>query len=262
MFDTVRYESRRRLPASAVLAGSLAGFAGMVLLIAPGVVDDVDMDAILDQLPPAFVEGFGLEALGTVEGFIAIELYQFIWLIGLGAYVAYSAAGTIAGDIDTGRLDGLLAAPIARWQLLVEKFLALLTPIVVVNVVVFFVVFGGSHLIEEPINLTDLAMVHLLSVPYLLACAAFGMVASVVASRRLLAEGVGAGAIIGTFLLQSVVSTTDYEWVGAVAPMRYYDPLTILTASEYDFAGAAILAAATVAFLFGGSWWFTRRDIQ
>lgn len=262
MFETVRYESRQRLPASAVIAGSLAVFAGLVLLIAPGVVNDVDMEAIFDQLPPALVESLGLEALGTIEGFIAIEIYQFIWVIGLGAYIAYSAAGTIAGDIETGRLDGLLAAPISRSRLFVEKYLALLTPIILVNIVVFVVIYGGSHLIEEPLDLLDVGMVHLVSVPYLLLCGAVGMVASVTLPRRLIAEGVGAGAIIGSFLLKSVVGPTDYAWLGAIAPMRYYDPVTMMTASEYDLTGAAILTAATIAALVVGAWSFRRRDIQ
>jgi len=261
MFETVAYESRQRLPGTAVLAASLAAFAGMVIAITPGVIGEVDMDAILAQLPPGLVESLGLGELGTAEGFIALELYQFVWIVGLGAYLAYTAASTIAGDVETGRLDTVLAAPIGRTRLLLEKYLALLTPIAVVNVVVFTVIYAGAIYIDEPIAATDLAMVHLLSVPYLLACAAVGMLASVLAPRRLVAEGVAAGAIVGTFLLQTIVVGADVEWLGAIAPMRYYDPLTILTESHYDLAGAAILLAAAAALIVAASIAFRERDL-
>lgn len=262
MFETTRYESERRLLASGVIAASLAAFGGMMTLIAPGLLGEIDIDALLEQLPPALVDEMGLEFMGTLEGFIALELYQYVWLLGLGAYIAYSAAGTIAGDIETNRMDALLAAPISRRRLLVEKYLALLTPILVVNVIVFAVVYGASLVIDEPFVIADLLAVHLLSLPYLLACGAVGMLASVAAPRRLLAEGIAAGVIVGTFLLQFLVSETSLDVLGASTPMAYYDPLTILTSSEYDLAGAGILLAAAVVLVAASAWLFEEVDVR
>lgn len=262
MFETTRFDAERLVPASAVIAVSLAAFGGMMTLVAPGILGDVDVEALMEQFPPALVEAMGLQHMGTMEGFIALELYQFIWLIGLGAYVAYSAAGTIAGDVDDGRMDTLLAAPVSRGQLLVEKYLAFLLPIVVVNLAVFAVVYGAAGYVDDPIAFADLAAVHVLSVPYFLCWGAFGMLASVAAPRRVLAEGTTAGAVIGAYLLQTLVAPTDYAWLGAISPMRYYDPLTILTASDYDLAGAGILLAGTVALLVASVLLFREVDVQ
>lgn len=261
MFETTRFEARQRLTAAAGISLALAAFAAMVLLIAPGVVRDIDVEALLAQLPPALVESFGLAQMGTVEGFLALELYQFIWTLGLGCYLAYLAAGTIAGDIEADRLDTLLAAPISRRRLLVEKYLALLAPILIVDVVVFAVVAVGSRLVAEPIALVDLLVVHGLAVPYLLACGAFGLVTSVVASRLVVAEGVAVGAIIGSFLLRTLVSSTDLSWLGHLAPMAYYDPLTILTRSQYDLTGGAILVGVAAVLLAGSVLIFEEVDV-
>lgn len=262
MLEITWFEARERLLGSTVLAVGFGGFAGLVMLIAPGVIADADFEALLAQLPPAVIESMGLRALGSVEGFLAIEVYQFTWVIGLGGYLAYTGAATIAGDIETNEMDTLLAAPIARWQVVVEKFLALLTPVVMVNGVTFAAVAGTATAIDEPVSIADLGMVHLLSLPYLLACGAIGILASVLAAKRLTAEGLAAGTIVGTFLLESIVETTEYEVVGAIAPMRYYEPLTILTQSRYDYAGAAILAAATVVLVTVSAWRFSTQDIQ
>jgi ABC-2 type transport system permease protein len=261
MFETARFESRQRLPGSAVVAAGLSAFAAMMILVAPSILNDIDIESLLEAYPPAMVEAFDLEIIGTIEGFIALELYWFGWLLVLGIYVAYSAASSVAGDIDDDRMDTLLAAPISRGQVVSEKFLSLLVPIVVVNVVVLVVVYAGTQLVDEPIAAVDLIAVHALSVPYLLCCGAFGMLASVVAPRRLVAEGVAAGALIGTFLLDTLTEGTDFDWLGTVAPMHYYDPVAILTASEYDYEGAAVLFVAAVVLLVASQMWFARRDI-
>ena len=262
MLETARYETEKRLLGSLALSGGLAAFAAMMTLIAPGLLGEVDMVALAEQLPPAFVAAFDLELMGTIEGFLAIELYQFLWLIGLGAYVAYSAGGAIAGDVETGRMDTLLAAPISRERLLAENYLALLTPILLANVAVFGTVFAATRFVGEPIATADLVAVHTLSIPYFLCCGAFGTLASVTAPGRLVAEGIAAGGVVGTFLLETIARSSDLEWLGAVAPMRYYDPTAILTASEYDLAGAGILLAATAVLLTASALWFREVDIS
>lgn len=261
MLETVRYESEKRLPGSLVLAGGLAAFAAMVVLIAPGLLGDVDIDALVAQFPPGLVEAFGLAAMGTIEGFLAIELYEFLWLVGLGAYVAYSGGGTIAGDVETGRIDTLLAAPISRDRLLIEKYLALLTPVLLANVAVFAVIFAGTRFVGEPVATADLVAVHALSLPYFCCCGAFGMLASVATPGRVVAEGVAAGGVVGAFLLDTLSSGADIPWLGAISPTRYYDPLAILTASEYDLAGAGILLVATAILLVGSVAWFREVDV-
>ncbi|MBP1986876.1 ABC transporter permease subunit [Halolamina salifodinae] len=261
MFDTARYEAERRFPGSLVLAGGFAAFAGMMTLIAPGLLGDVDLEAIMEQLPPGMAEAFDLTAMGTIEGFLAIELYEFLWLVGLGAYIAYSAGSTIAGDVETGRMDTLLAAPISRERLLTEKYLALLTPILLANVTVFVTVFAGSRFVGEPIAAADLLAVHALSIPYFCCCGAFGMLASVLTTERIVAEGVAAGGVVGAFLLETVASGAGQSWLGVLSPMRYYDPLTILTVSEYDLSGAGVLVGATAVLLTAAAAWFREVDL-
>ena len=262
MFETTRFEAERRLTGSAVVALGLSAFAAMMILIAPSILDEFDVAALTESFPPALVEATQLDVIATIEGFMALELYWFGWLLVLGIYVAYSAASTIAGDIDDGTMDTLLAAPISRQQVLLEKFLSLLTPILVVNVVVLAVVYAGTQLVNEPIAAADLIAVHALSIPYLLFWGAFGMLASVLAPRRVIAEGVAAGALVATFLVETVADGTDIDWLGLVSPTRYYDPVTILTASEYDYIGAGLLLVGAAIILLASAVLFARRDVQ
>jgi ABC-2 type transport system permease protein len=261
MLETARFESERRLLGSAVAALGLSAFAVMMLLVAPGFLDEIDIKELLGSYPPALVEALQLDVLATIEGFIALELYWFGLLLVLGVYVAYSAASAVAGDIEDGTMDTVLAAPVSRRQVLGEKFLALLVPIVLVNAALLVVVFAGTRLVGYPIAAVDLVALHVLSVPYLLCWAAFGLLASVTAPRRIVAEGVAAGTLLGTVLLETAADGTDLDWVGALSPTRYYDPVTILTASEYDYAGAGMLLTAAAVLLLASGAWFARRDL-
>jgi ABC-2 type transport system permease protein len=138
----------------------------------------------------------------------------------------------------------------------------LLVPILVVNVVMPVVVYAGSHLIDEPIRAADVVAVHALSIPYLLVCASIGLVASVAFDRESIAQRAGLAVVFALFLLESVLANTDYEAVGALAPMRYYDPTAILVDHQYDLAGGAILLAAAVVLVLVSQQWFSRKDIQ
>ena len=219
----------------------------------------------MESLPPALQAAFGASgglAFTTIEGFLAVELYQFFWVLMLGIYVAYQAGGLIAGDVERGRMDVLLAAPVFRRRVVVEKFLSLVSGVVVVNLVVGLLVYGAVIAIGESISVADLAMVHLLSIPYLLACGAIGLLLSVLTDDSDVAKRGGLGAIFGLFLLETISQSADLGWLGAISPTRYYDPTAVLVSGEYDLAGAAVLLAGTAALVAASAWWFRRKDIE
>ncbi|MFC4359116.1 ABC transporter permease subunit [Halobium salinum] len=262
MFEITRYESERRVLASGALAVGLALMAAMFLAIAPDIISQVDLEAYAEALPPAFSNAFDIAAMGTVEGFLATELYQFGWVILLGLYLAYSAAGLIAGDVERDRMDLLLANPVSRRRVVVEKFLSLLLPILVVNVVVGAVVYAGAALVGEPLAPVDVVAVHALSVPYLLTCAAIGLLLSVLARRESVAQRGAAGVVFGLFMLETLLTGTDYEPLARLSPTWYYDPMAILVESSYDLVGAALLLVAAAALVALSARRFTRMDVR
>jgi len=257
-----RYVARRRLRGTAVVTGGLSVLTVLMVSLYSDVAANVDLSAYTESLPPAFQTAFGIEALGTLEGFLAAELYAFGWVLLLGVYFAYTAAGVVARDTETGRLDLLLSLPVGRRRLLGEVTLPLLVPLVAVNVVVPVVVYASVVRIGESIAVTDLVVAHLASVPYLLTTAAVGVAASVVADRVAVAQRAAAGVVFGLYLVESVVADTQLAFVGALSPTHYYDPTAILVRGEYDPGGAVVLSAAAVVVWAASSVYFTRRDLN
>jgi ABC-2 type transport system permease protein len=266
MLDIARYEAERRIKGAVVVAVLLGALSVLFVSLFPSIATSgVDFEAYMENLPPALQAAFGASgglAFTTIEGFLAVELYQFFWVLLLGIYVAYQAGGLIAGDVERGRMDVLLAAPVFRRRVVVEKFLSLVSGVVVVNLVVALLVYVAVVAIGESVSVVDLAAVHLLSIPYLLACGAIGLLLSVLTDDSDVAQRGGLGAIFGLFLLETISQSADVGWLGALSPTRYYDPTVILVSGEYDWAGTVILLAGTAALVAVSAWWFRRTDIE
>ena len=266
MFDIARYEAERKITGALVLSVLLAAMSLLFVALFPSIRSSgADLDAYMESLPPAIRAAFGASgtfSITTIEGFLAVELYQFFWVLMLGIYLAYQAGGLIAGDVERDRMDLLLAAPVSRRRVVVEKFASLLPGILALNLVVGAVVYATVLTIGESMSVADLAMAHLLSIPYLLACGGIGLLLSVLTDDSDVAKRGGLGAIFGLFLLDTVSESADAGWLGAASPTRYYDPTAILVSSEYDLAGAAILLAGTIALVAVSAWWFRQKDIE
>jgi len=262
MFEFTRYYGRRRLKGSVALAAGLATLTLLYVYMFPSISEGIDLDAYVQSMPPALRAAFGIQALGSIEGFLAAELYSFGIVLLMGLYLAYAAASLIADDVEDERMDMLLALPVTRSKVLVEKFSALLVPIAVVNVVLPVVVYGGVLAVGESMSVADLLMAHVLSIPYLLATASVGLLASVWFDRTSLAQRAAMGVVFGLFLVDSVVTDTDVAALGSLSPTRYYDPAAILVRSEYDLLGAAILLCVAAALVAASRAHFRRKDIR
>jgi ABC-2 type transport system permease protein len=261
MLEIARYEGRNRIKGSVYLSVGMALLAAMVIWVYPSFRDALGGDELLEAYPQEMLQVFRIETMASLEGFLAFELYTFGWIILLGLYLAYTAAGVVADDVDRGRMDTLLAMPISRARLVAEKFAAVGVPIVVVNLLTPPVILLGSRLIDEPLSVADIVAVHLLSIPYLFACAGIGLLCSVVFDRVGIAQRVALGVTFALFLLESLLVETDYEELGAIAPMRYYDPNEILLEGSYDLVGAGVLIAVAVGLLLVSQLIFRRADL-
>ncbi|MFB6267329.1 MAG: ABC transporter permease subunit [Halodesulfurarchaeum sp.] len=262
MADVLKYEARQLVRGTLALALLLGFFVLMLIYLYPSIETSAEsIQQWMQSLPESMRESFGMEAYTTIEGFISTELYQFVWLLLVGLYLTYVAGGAIAGDVDTNRIDLLLATPISRTRLLLEKYLSLLIPIVALNLIVPLFVYAGVLAIGESIEVGHLVMLHVLSVPYLLFTGAVGLALSVIFSRADRAQRGGIAVVFLLFIMDSVTKGTDLSWMGAVSPTRYYDPADILVDGLYDFTGALILLAATLALVIFSAERFRRADL-
>jgi ABC-2 type transport system permease protein len=264
MLEITDFETRRRVRGTLLLSASLLAFAALIVALFPSIRESgVDFQAYVESFPPEVRSAFlgSVTDFTTIEGFLAVELYQWLWLLVLGVYFAYAAASAIAGEVESGSLDLLLANPVSRTRVVVGKFLSIVPSVVGVNALVMTGTYLMVRFIGEEIDLWNLAALHALSVVYLLACASLGLLASVYFDSTRRAQTVGIGAVFAMFLVDSVTLDTDYEWIGDPAFSRYFDPTEILVEGDVDWAGIAILLAVTVVLVMAAAEYFERKDV-
>jgi ABC-2 type transport system permease protein len=264
--DILRYEGGHRIKSAFGLSAAFVLLAMLFVPFAPLITTDLATSAgfeqVMAELPQPFIEAFGLESMTSLEGLLAGEFYTLFWSVFFGIYLAYTAAGSIRGDIDADRMDVLLANPVSRTTVLVETFLSLLVPILVASVITPAAIYIATLFIDPSIAVAELVMVHVLSIPYLLCCGAIGLAFSVFLDSRDTAQNAAIGVLFALYLLQSFIPVTEFGWLANIAPMTYFDANEILLDGTYDFASAAILLAATVALVALSQFRFTRMDIQ
>jgi len=259
------FETRRRVRGAVYMSIVLLAYAGLIVGIYPSISESAaDIQSYIESLPPEVRRAFVGEAewYTTIEGFLAAEMYQFVIVLLMGMYFAYAAASAIAGEVENGSIALLLSHPVSRTRLVVGKYLSLLPSMVATNAVLMIGTYIGVGFIGEEIGMVDLAILHVLSIPYLLACAALGLLASVYFDTARRAQVVGAGGVFTMFLVDAVTFDTDYEWIGDPAFSRYLDTAEILVESEVDWGGIAFLLVAAVALLVLSAEYLERKDVS
>lgn len=265
MFEIAGFEARRRFRGGVYLSVVMVAYSALIVGLFPSISEAAtDIQSYIESLPPEIRRAFVGEAefYTTMEGFLASEMYQFLVLLLLGMYFAYAAASTIAGEVEDGSIDLLLANPVSRTRVVVGKYLSLVPIMALVNAVLFAATAYGIEFIGEEIDLVDLAVLHLLSMPYLLACAGLGLVASVAFDTARRAQMVGAGGVFAMFIVDVVTLDTDYEWLGDLAFSRYFDTVEILVRTEVDWGGVAFLVAAAIGLVIVSAERFERADVS
>ena len=260
MLEITRFQTRRRLKGMIALAIGISLLVLMYIALWPS-MEGLGLDELFDDLPPFFQDMFGIIELGTIEGFLAAELYMFIWSLLLGLYFGYAGAGIIAGDFERNRLDISLSLPVTRTRHLLEEFLAMFVVIVFINVSIGLVVLGGIVALGEWIDLTYLSLVHLLSIPYFTACLGIGLVLSVTFNRADNAQRLALGIIFALWIIESVSRTVDQEWLGILSPSRYYNPSEILVLETVELVDVVILLLMCAVLLTASVLIFKRKDL-
>lgn len=264
-FDVVAFESWRRVRSVLILSVVLSLLVFLTVGLYPTLETASDaLEQFVEQLPEETRRAVvgNVDTISTIEGYLVSQFYQFAWLLLLGVYYAYVGASLVASEVENGSIEFLLIMPLTRSRIVVGKFLGLLPSIVGVNVLTMAAVQLALGSIGESVDPVNLALLHLFSIPYLLACAAVGLLVSVQFDEARRAQSIAIGAIFALFILDNLTFDTDLEWLGSVAFSRYFDPGELLVDGTVAVGDVAALVAATLVCVVLAAELFERRDVS
>ncbi len=219
------------------------------------------MDAYLESLPQGLLETMGWNSLSTAEGYLGATVFGLLVPALLVIAAAVLGARAIAGDEEDGGLELLLAHPVSRTGVLVQRFAALTVFVAVLGAVVFgtLLLLGPAIDIGLPADrpLAASTAVALIGLVHGAAALAVGAATG----RRALALGAAAVLAVVGYLGHTLArQVEELEWLRFASAFHYAlepDPL----ANGFDPAPTAVLLAVPVVLVALGAAAFNRRDV-
>lgn len=222
---------------------------------------------LIDMMDEEFINSFAFfphaDQMHTYVGFLTLELYNIFWLVLLAILFGFIAASSVAKEIEGKTIDLLLSNPISRKQIVIEKFVGFIPMVIIVNFSTMFVVMGITVALNESLNYANLVVVHLISMLYFLAVISIGLLLSCIIDDKMKSSIFVIAILVGMFVINSVsLMSPDYEVLGLLSFLHYFDTFTVLEFGEIDGVGLVVFMGVTVVCLIAAMLYFERRDIE
>ena len=217
-----------------------------------------------DQLPEemwAFVGASGGE-MGTAEGFYEVETFGMTVPIAVMVVSITIGARALAGEEANRTMGLLLANPIRRRKVVVEKTYAMVALTLSVGFATWAGVWAGSLLGGLGMNPLNIAAASLLGSLVGLVFGALALALSAAIGRVRVAASAAVGVAVVAYMINSISILNDtVEGIAAFTPFDYYltsDPLN----NGMNWGHGAVLFAAFLVLIAAAVFLFDRRDLR
>lgn len=244
----------------------MGALALLQVVIVPDVESLRQMAELMETLPPAFIQAFGggdLEYMSTLEGYLGLQFFSVFAVI-FAVYAAICGMSVTANDEDNGTLDMVLALPIPRWRLIVEKLAAFILLIVGAVGLTFFGLWLGLQLTPGlNANMTRLVEGSFNVLPSLLLVLTFTVFIAVVVRRKSAATAIVGAFVVGSYFIDTLglaAGESSIANLRAMSFFRYYDSSEVLQ-NGLAWGNIGLLIGVALVLAVGALWAFQRRDI-
>lgn len=252
------WDARRSLPA---WAAAIAAVGGMYAAFWP-TIDNPDLLKALESYPDALLEAINYTDIATAAGYLNATVYGLLVAVLTAVYAIAAGTRIVSGDEEAGTMDLILAHPVSRTRLALERFAALLVSVVVIAAAVWAVLLA----IRGPADLGDVAMSGLAAqnLHLLLFGAFFGALTYAVGAatgRRAYAIAAGAAVAVLGYAANGIFPQIEgLEWTKRLSPYHWLNGNTPLV-NGVDWGAVLLMAALATVLVALGTWAFTRRDV-
>ena len=242
----------------------LAGFVALIVSVWPTVHSNPSLNKLAQDYPEAlqaFLAFGGTVDYSSPAGYLGIELFSLMVPLLLLVAAIGTGAGTIAGEEERGTLELLLANPVSRTKVVLEKTLALVAEIFGLGVVLWLALWIGALLANMDISAGHLAAATLSAVLLAVAYGAIAVLLGAATGKRTVAIGLTAAAAVAAYLVNGLAPLVHaLEVPQKLSPFYHYavgDPLR----NGVSFTHTAVLVAIAVVATALAPWFFGRRDV-
>ncbi len=243
---------------------SVVLLVAMYVAIWPSLRGQPSMASFLDRMPEALRNLFAMAGadLSTPVGYIQVELLSFMGPILVILYGVLAGSGAVAGEEERHTLDLLLATPVPRWRIVVDKAAAMILGTAGLTVLLGLALVVEGRLVDLmlPVDRVAAAMLHLALLGVVFG--ALSLAVGAATGRSGLSRGVPAAVAVIAYLVNGLGGMVDW-----LRPVRSWSPFFQYAGHDPLGTGvsvtAVLVSVATILVLVGvAAWSFDRRDVR
>jgi ABC-2 type transport system permease protein len=265
--EILRETLRRNWLPAVYWAVAMAAYSALVMLLTPDMAGLQAFLGLLEAMPPAMLQTVGLSdptVLTTAEGFVGFAFFQQGIII-LSVYALLAGLNITANDEEMGVMNQLLALPVPRWRVVIERAVSfmLLTAVVATGAWIGFVIGKALNPLTESVDLFRMFQASLGLLPTLLTIMGLTAVFGVVIRRRNIAAGAAGTFVAASYLLNTLGGAAGPglgETLRSLSLFSYFDGGAVAR-TGLEVGGVLVLALMAVALIAVTVQVFARRDI-
>lgn len=223
---------------------------------------DGQMAEAVANYPEAMREALRMDDLTSAAGYLGSSVFGLILPLVVMLYGAFTGSRAVAGDEESGYLDLLLAHPVGRVRLVLQRYAALVVGAAAITAMIFVAMLA----IRSGARLTDITVAGFAAQCLNLALlgATFGALAigiGAATGRRGFVLAVTAVIGVVAYAVHAFAGPLDIPAAARLSPFHYYiggEPLR----QGFQWADSAVLAASSIVLVAAGAVRFGRRDIN
>ncbi len=218
--------------------------------------------AAISGYPPALKRALNLQNLSTPSGYLAATAFGIPMVLIVSIYAIGAGTRSVAGDEEAGVLDLLLAYPLTRSKLVVERAVLLAAVVVAMGATVEVVIVALRGPTGLTIGIDDLtaATVSLILLGWCLG--GITLFVSAALGRRGAVLATSAGIALFLYLASSFLPLVGhFAWTRHISPYAWHSDGNPLH-NGWNLGRCALLAAVAFVATAGAAYLFGRRDLR
>ena len=247
---------------------SLLGWTVAIVAVAAGYgafwpyVQSPEMAQALEAYPKAVLDALDFDLL-TAAGYLRGSVYGLLVPLLLAIFAISAGTRTIAGDEESGTLDLVLAHPVSRGRLAVQRFAA----VVVQTFVIYLLLLLAMLALTGPagfdgVTATEFAATNLQLALFGVCFGALAFAIGAATGSRSLALWGSAAVAVLAYVAKALVAQVDgLDWVRKLSPFDWFiggDPLS----NGLQATGSLLLLGSSVVLFALGALRFANRDLS
>lgn len=259
--EILRYGVRRQLRSTVVWALSVAAYCLAVAALWPS-IRNAGLQQLTKGLPEGWRQAFGVTDLGTAPGYLSAELFSFVLPLLLIVAAILTASALTAADEDSGRMEMVLALPVSRTRVFLQRCLTGLGEMSVITALSVLGIVAAAGPLGLGVSTGLLLAAGVVAGMLALFHGALVVGAAGLGADRRLATGIAAAVAVVGYLADLVA-----KLVPSLSPLEYFSPWYWLASDRVLTAGPdtrTLLVAGGVILLVVavGAAGNVRRDVR